>query len=32
VTYNFRGQIHRAQLSFAPGSTITVNDRGEPRV
>jgi len=32
VTYNFRGQTHRAQLSFAPGSTITVNDRGEPRV
>ena len=31
VTYNFRGQIHRAQLSFAPGATITVNDRGEPR-
>ena len=32
VTYNFRGQPHRAQLSFAPGATITVNDRGEPRV
>ena len=32
VTYNFRGQTHRAQLSFAPGATITVNDRGEPRV
>ena len=31
VTYNFRGQVHRAQLSFAPGATITVNDRGEPR-
>jgi uncharacterized protein YcfJ len=32
VTYNFRGQTHRAQLSFAPGATITVNERGEPRV
>jgi uncharacterized protein YcfJ len=31
VTYNFRGQTHRAQLSFAPGATITVNERGEPR-
>jgi uncharacterized protein YcfJ len=32
VTYVFRGVEHRAQLSFAPGATITVNDRGEPRV
>ncbi|MCC6194223.1 MAG: glycine zipper 2TM domain-containing protein [Burkholderiales bacterium] len=32
VTYNFRGQTHRAQLAFAPGATITVNGRGEPRV
>src|SRR5689334_9361264 len=32
VTYDFRGAIHRAQLSFAPGPTITVNGRGEPRV
>jgi|SRR5271165_1140872 len=32
VTYVFRGQTHRAQLSFAPGPTITVNSRGEPRV
>ena len=31
VTYVFRGVTHRAQLSFAPGATITVNDRGEPR-
>jgi len=31
VTYVFKGQTHRAQLSFAPGSTITVNGRGEPR-
>ena len=32
VTYVFRGQHHRAQLGFAPGPTITVNGRGEPRV
>ncbi|MFO1303633.1 MAG: beta/gamma crystallin-related protein [Burkholderiales bacterium] len=32
VTYVFRGVTHRAQLSFAPGATITVNGRGEPRV
>jgi uncharacterized protein YcfJ len=32
VTYVFRGLTHRAQLSFAPGATITVNTRGEPRV
>jgi uncharacterized protein YcfJ len=31
VTYEFRGVVHRAQLSFAPGSTITVNGAGEPR-
>jgi len=32
VTYQFRGVTHRAQLAFAPGPTITVNGRGEPRV
>jgi uncharacterized protein YcfJ len=32
VTYVFRGAYHRAQLGFAPGATITVNERGEPRV
>ena len=32
VTYVFRGATHRAQLAFAPGATITVNSRGEPRV
>jgi uncharacterized protein YcfJ len=32
VTYQFRGVYHRAQLAFQPGSTITVNGRGEPRV
>ena len=32
VTYVFRGVTHRAQLAFAPGATINVNARGEPRV
>lgn len=32
VTYVFRGATHRAQLSAAPGPTITVNARGEPRM
>ena len=32
VTYVFQGLTHRAQLSIAPGATITVNGRGEPRV
>jgi uncharacterized protein YcfJ len=32
VTYVFRGVTHRAQLAFAPGATIPVNWRGEPRV
>jgi uncharacterized protein YcfJ len=31
VTYNFRGQEHRVQMAQAPGRTITVNQRGEPR-
>jgi len=31
VTYVFRGREYRAQLSYAPGPTITVNGRGEPR-
>ena len=31
VTYVFRGREYRAQLAFAPGATITVNGRGEPR-
>jgi uncharacterized protein YcfJ len=31
VTYNFRGQEHRVQMSARPGATITVNQRGEPR-
>jgi len=32
VTYMFRGVTHRAQLAFAPGATINVNARGEPRM
>ena len=31
VTYNFRGQDHRMQVTAPPGPTITVNERGEPR-
>ena len=31
VTYNFRGQDHRMQMTTAPGSTVTVNAQGEPR-
>lgn len=31
VTYDFRGQEHHAQLGYAPGATITVNENGEPR-
>ena len=31
VSYNFRGQDHRAQLRAPPGRSVTVNDRGEPR-
>jgi uncharacterized protein YcfJ len=32
VSYVFRGVTHRAQLAQAPGATITVNGRGEPRM
>ena len=31
VTYNFRGQEHRIQMTAPPGPTITVNEQGEPR-
>jgi uncharacterized protein YcfJ len=31
VTYSFRGQDHRVQMSSPPGRTVTVNDQGEPR-
>lgn len=32
VTYNFRGQPHRVQMTTPPGATILVNANGEPRV
>jgi uncharacterized protein YcfJ len=32
VTYNFRGTEHRMQMTKPPGATVTVNERGEPRV
>lgn len=32
VTYSFRGQEHRVQMTSAPGPTIIVNGQGEPRV
>ena len=32
VAYNFRGVEHRIQMASAPGSTIVVNQRGEPRM
>jgi uncharacterized protein YcfJ len=31
VTYTFRGQEHRVQMTSPPGATVTVNGRGEPR-
>jgi len=31
VVYNFRGQEHRVQMTNSPGSTVTVNEKGEPR-
>ncbi len=31
VTYNFRGQAHRMQMTAPPGPTVTVNELGEPR-
>ena len=32
VTYEFRGQENRLQMANPPGNTVTVNERGEPRV
>ena len=32
VTYRFRGQDHRMQMTRQPGATVTVNGQGEPRV
>jgi uncharacterized protein YcfJ len=31
VTYTFRGQEHRVQMTDRPGPTVTVNEQGEPR-
>jgi uncharacterized protein YcfJ len=31
VTYNFRGQEHRVQMTTPPGRSVTVNAQGEPR-
>ncbi len=31
VTYTFRGQDYRVQMSRQPGATVTVNEQGEPR-
>ncbi len=31
VTYNFRGQEYRVQMTRQPGATITVNEQGVPR-
>lgn len=31
VTYNFRGEEHRLQMTAPPGSSISVNRNGEPR-
>jgi uncharacterized protein YcfJ len=31
VTYSFRGQDHRIQMTSPPGPTVTVNEQGEPR-
>ncbi len=31
VTYEFRGIMHRVQMTDPPGPTITVNSEGEPR-
>jgi uncharacterized protein YcfJ len=31
VTYNFRGTDHKLQMKTAPGTTIVVNENGDPR-
>jgi uncharacterized protein YcfJ len=31
VTYEWRGRVHHAQTTFAPGATLRVNAQGEPR-
>jgi uncharacterized protein YcfJ len=32
VTYSFRGEQHRVQMSSPPGSTVTVNEYGDPQM
>jgi uncharacterized protein YcfJ len=32
VSYRFRGQEYRVQMTRPPGATVTVNEEGEPRV
>jgi uncharacterized protein YcfJ len=32
VTYSFRGETHRVQMSAPPGATIAVNEDGSPRM
>jgi uncharacterized protein YcfJ len=32
VTYDYRGVEHRVQMTAAPGRTIAVNAKGEPRI
>jgi uncharacterized protein YcfJ len=32
VTYQFKGQEHRVQMTAPPGPTVTVNEQGEPRI
>ncbi|MGY8904230.1 MAG: beta/gamma crystallin-related protein [Burkholderiales bacterium] len=31
VTYSFRGQEYRLQMTTPPGNTVTVNNQGQPR-
>jgi uncharacterized protein YcfJ len=31
VSYSFRGQPHRVQMTTEPGESISVNENGEPR-
>lgn len=32
VTYSFRSQEYRVQMTTPPGATVTVNEQGEPRI
>ncbi len=32
VSYDFKGQQHRVQMTQQPGQTLIVNERGEPRI